>query len=343
MTGKYRIIIQNKRIRYDFEIKRNITIIRGDSATGKTVLVDMVREYYENGVESGIKLQCNKSCVVLEGRNWKMQLASIKNSIVFIDEVSGFVSSKDFASELQKTDNYYVIVTRESLSTLPYSVNEIYGIRNSGKYGSLKQTYNELYQLYGKGNFLNEVRPDTVLTEDANSGYQFFYTICKKRRLECISAKGKSNIFSYLTKHNVGKILVIADGAAFGAEMEKVIKLMEIREDIVLYLPESFEWLILKSGVIHDSELPAFLDAPYDYAESSKYLSWERYFTELIVKKTQGTYLRYSKHILNEVYVHIEIADRILENMENINLYWKDSCHGDGDILTDGRVSHDNV
>lgn len=53
MKGKYRITVQNKRIRYDFEIKRNITIIRGDSATGKTALVDMIREYYENGVASG--------------------------------------------------------------------------------------------------------------------------------------------------------------------------------------------------------------------------------------------------------------------------------------------------
>ena len=45
MRGIYRVIIQNKRIRYDFELKRNLTILRGDSATGKTTLVDMIREY----------------------------------------------------------------------------------------------------------------------------------------------------------------------------------------------------------------------------------------------------------------------------------------------------------
>lgn len=28
MKGKYRIIVENKKIRYDFEIKRNITIIK---------------------------------------------------------------------------------------------------------------------------------------------------------------------------------------------------------------------------------------------------------------------------------------------------------------------------
>ena len=55
MKGKYRIIVENKKIRYDFEIKRNITIIKGDSATGKTTLADMIAEYEENGADSGIR------------------------------------------------------------------------------------------------------------------------------------------------------------------------------------------------------------------------------------------------------------------------------------------------
>lgn len=324
MKGKHRITIQNKRIRYDFEIKRNITIIRGDSATGKTALVDMVREHYENGANSGIELQCGKKCVVLEGRNWQLQLSSFRDSIVFIDEVNGFVSSKEFATDIQKTNNYYIIVTRESLSALPYSVNEVYGIKNSGKYGSLKQTYNEFYQLYGQDIYTSEIKPDKLLTEDSNSGFQFFQNTCRERGLECVSAKGKSNIFAYLTRHEKGKVLVIADGGAFGAEIDKVMKLLETRENIVLYLPESFEWLILKSGVIQDKEIPLILDAPYDYLESSEYLSWERYFTELIVKKTQGTYMQYSKRALNKVYTQPEIADKIIKEMEKINLSWKE-------------------
>ena len=42
MKGKYHVIVQNKRLRYEFDIKRNITIIRGDSATGKTTLYDYI-------------------------------------------------------------------------------------------------------------------------------------------------------------------------------------------------------------------------------------------------------------------------------------------------------------
>ena len=137
MKGTHRVVVQNKRIRYDFEIKRNITVIRGDSATGKTALIDMIREYFENGNASGVELVCDKECTVLEGRTWFGQLGQMNDCIVFIDEGNHFVMSNEFAATIQNTDNYYVIVTGEGIPSLPYSVEEIYGIRNSGKYGTL--------------------------------------------------------------------------------------------------------------------------------------------------------------------------------------------------------------
>ena len=43
MKGKHKIVVKNNRLHYEFEIKRNITIIKGDSATGKTTLINMIR------------------------------------------------------------------------------------------------------------------------------------------------------------------------------------------------------------------------------------------------------------------------------------------------------------
>ena len=64
---------------------------------------------------------------------WRESLVPIRGSIVFIDECNAFVKSEDFAVSIKESDNYFVIVTRDDLPNLPYSVNEIYGIRQSNK------------------------------------------------------------------------------------------------------------------------------------------------------------------------------------------------------------------
>ena len=56
MKGKYEVIVQNRRLQYKFTINRNITVLRGDSATGKTTLIDMIAAYQQNGAASGITM-----------------------------------------------------------------------------------------------------------------------------------------------------------------------------------------------------------------------------------------------------------------------------------------------
>ena len=71
---------------------------------------------------------------------------------------------------------------------------------------------------------------------------------------------------------------------------------------VKLYAPESFEWLLLKSGVVKGVPKDV-LDNPANYIESSEYFSWEQYFTSTIMKITEGTPYKYSKHKLNRVYL----------------------------------------
>ncbi len=96
------------------------------------------------------------------------------------------------------------------------------------------------------------------------------------------------------------------------------MKLLHQKKGIVLYLPESFEWLILKSGVVQDRELKRLLDSPENFIESSQYFSWERFFMNMLVSVTKDTYLQYSKRKLNEVYLHKDISAKIMGQMEGI-------------------------
>lgn len=63
MKGKISFSIQNRHITFKFDLERNITIITGDSGTGKTKLINMVRMYSEQGKSSGITLKCEKPCI----------------------------------------------------------------------------------------------------------------------------------------------------------------------------------------------------------------------------------------------------------------------------------------
>lgn len=234
MKGKHSITVSNNALQYKFEICRNITIIKGDSATGKTTLVDMIREYYENGEQSGVTLQCDKECAVVEGRQWKVLIENIHDSIVFIDEGNSFITTDDFANAVKNSDNYYVIVTRESIPTLPYSVKEIYGIKSSGKYGTLQKTYQEFYQIYSEPEYHYPFNPDVVIVEDSNSGYDFFTHISEEKNQIIVSAKGKSNIFRIIGEFRNSRVVVIADGAAFGPEMDRTSLLIENTKDSYL-------------------------------------------------------------------------------------------------------------
>ena len=316
MKGKHRIVVSTKRLKYEFELRRNLTIIQGDSATGKTTLIDMIRDFVNNPSGTPVEINCDKKCYVLEGALWKEQLAGISDSIIFIDEGNEFIKSTDFAQEIQQTDNYYVIVTREALPSLPYSVEEIYGIRTSGKYGTLKQSYHEFYRLYGENTYENEVEPEIIITEDSNLGYQFFEQVCKENQLKCESMDGKSNVFHYLNLHRNEKILVIADGAAFGSEIDRVLQLIERRKNVALYLPESFEWMILSSGVLKSKMVDEILSNPSEYIESKMYFSWERFFTLFLIEETKDTYMAYAKRKINPAYLEKSIRESILKQMK---------------------------
>ena len=250
MRGTYEVKVSNVNVSFTLELERNITILSGDSATGKTTLIEMLRDFEESGRSSGVTVHCKRPCRVLTNADWEYRLNGIRDSIVFLDEGNAFVKSEAFARAIQNSSNYYVIVTRESLYQLPYSVNAILKLKTTGRRG---KTYVRAYPQYDHlADPVGEIsRIQEIVTEDSNAGYEMFDHIAAENHISCISAQGKSNVFSQLANRTADRVLVIADGAAFGSELEKIYQLMEAQPNkITLYLPESFEWLVLKSGML---------------------------------------------------------------------------------------------
>lgn len=317
MRGKHRVIVQNNRLHYEFEIKRNITVIRGDSATGKTTLINMVRQAENLGESSGVDVVSDVPCKILEGNSWKLILENASGNIFFIDEENAFINTEEFASAVRGSDNYFVLITRENLYNLPYSVEEIYGLHASGKYQNTRKIYQQMYRIYFDFQQI-PVKPERVLVEDSNAGYEFFKSVCEEKGIACESAGGKSNIFTFLKNCGEREICVIADGAAIGPEMNGLYELAKERKNIKVYLPESFEWIILASGLMEDKQIRSILDEPEKYIDSTEYFSWERYFSALLIKKTEGTYLKYNKSKLNRAYLHERNKEMILESIKGV-------------------------
>lgn len=308
MIGKFDIEIYNNRVHYFLTVKRNITILQGNTATGKTELIRLVNDYEENGNSSGITLKCDAKCTVLTSVDWELRLSMLTKHIIFIDEGVKFVKSQRFAEMVRGSDNYFVIATRDDLSQLPYSIDEIYGLRTDiSKYKPIKQVYNEMYKLYNLP-MLTKIIPNIVITEDSNSGFQCFKQIFPT----CKSAGGKSNIYNLIRNEEGEQILVIVDGAAFGSEIRKIVSyLASSGKNCVIYAPESFEFIILSSGII---DVPAtIISETYMHADSTEFISWEEFYTHYLVQKTAGTVYAYNKSSLADAYKTSGSLKRILQ------------------------------
>ncbi|MBQ9015773.1 MAG: translation initiation factor 2 [Firmicutes bacterium] len=300
MIGRYEIEVYNNRIHYFLTVKRNITILQGNSATGKTELIRLIQEYEANGASSGITLRCDAKCTVLTSIDWELRMQALSGTIVFIDETATFLKSGRFAELVKGSDNYYVIVTRDDLGQLPYSVEEIYGLRNvtdSQKYKKYRRVYNEMYRLY-HFDIKDGTEPETVITEDSNSGFDYFNLLFPKK---CISSHGKARVQDMIRKEQRKTMLIIVDGAAFGSEIGKVMRYIKSNHiKCALYAPESFEYLVLSAGLF---DVPkSVLGETYLFADSKQYMSWESFYTSYLTDMTRNTIFQYGKMSLPAYY-----------------------------------------
>ena len=168
MKGNIKVVVSTKKLRYELNLRRNITIIQGDSATGKTTLIQIINDYLSSRTGPGTDVICKKKCAVLSGdlESVLIRLERLSDTIVFADEQEHFLYPKRFAAAVLKSDCYFVFITRDDLHTLPYSVNEIYCLKNSGYYQNTRQVYNSLHQIYPESQVHDMIAPTMILTED---------------------------------------------------------------------------------------------------------------------------------------------------------------------------------
>lgn len=314
MTGSFLVEIKNADVCYKFTVRRNITVLRGEGATGKTMLYKLVDTF--NNVDSrGVSVRVSRGSTIETLNRQRFNDGVLRNHtnqnrIFIIDENSDFVYSNDFAVQAQSSGYYFILINRDKLDQISCSIHEIYQLHTTDtRVVTFDRIYSEV--CYGVPRFYPH-----IITEDSGAGRQFFSRL--NTASEVISADGRSKIKSRL-KDIPGATLVIADGAALGFNIAEILESIKHKGGCLIAM-ESFEYVILKSGIVHskDSRLQQLDDPNVD---STVYSSWERYYTSLLCELTRGTVLAYQKAHLTPEYSTNANALKILQTYQLLSAY----------------------
>lgn len=89
-------------------------------------MIRLLTAYNNRHESSGVTLISEKTCTVLTAEDWEMRLSGYHDRIIFIDEGNTFVRSKRFAEYVKQSDNYFVIIYRDSGDSLFFILLQLF-------------------------------------------------------------------------------------------------------------------------------------------------------------------------------------------------------------------------
>lgn len=280
-----RLKLSTRKISYDLELERRVTIIRGSSATGKTYLTKLLRDSASKA--SDVEISCEKPVIVVSSIPARISLwaKTYAGYLVVLDEdftYTGFAS--EFYKVLQDNDCWILQITRDDTLSLELecSVTSVKTIHTSGKYRTLVNAMSVRP--------VNR-RPDKIWTEDTDSGFYFFKRIFDST--ESVKV-GKSWLNRKKYYDLVGSLLSF-DCAVLGPLLANVYPLYE-QGVFDIINTDSFERLLLTSSAFDkDRGVHDILADPQLYGANDKqYYSWESFFekklVEAMLRNHMGTY-----------------------------------------------------
>ncbi len=125
--------VSNRNVVYRLDLHKRITLVRGNSGTGKTALYEMMNDYTDFPTDSGINVSGDKPCAALSYWYWEHQLRRLHDCVVFLGEPQYYMELEELAEAMLRTDNYYVLYTRENLPVFPEDDVEVCEMKANGR------------------------------------------------------------------------------------------------------------------------------------------------------------------------------------------------------------------
>lgn len=141
MIGKYNVVVYGKGIRYTFDIQRKITILTGDSGTGKTTLADLISDFNSQSIvkrynKDGDLEKTPVDILTVSDKGFDTVLINRENSIIVVDE-DLIYAYKNFFDLLMMSNNYFILITRIGYNFLSsffseFDICKIHSIKRNG-------------------------------------------------------------------------------------------------------------------------------------------------------------------------------------------------------------------
>lgn len=273
---------------FSLELTRRLTVVKGNSASGKTTLTEFVSAEDRIAV-----IESDYPVLVATNSTWQSTVAGSTDSIIIFDDLR-LVGSPEFAKAYKDycvlNNLWFLVMGREdneeqlqNFYHLSYCMNNIFEMVHEGTTYTLKKYY--------KFPAL-EREPDIILTEDSKAGFVFFKKLF--RETEVISAEsGKGALIpqvDVLIRKGYDNILAVVDSASFGCHAEELYSRFCRREPSKVMLMsdyECFEEMLLQTNLLNCIDLVR--EEMSDLVKyANQYYSWETYFEKMIDEVTKG-------------------------------------------------------
>ena len=264
----------------EISLTDRITVLIGDSGTGKTYICNMLSERIDNPfyyIAGNRKNKFSTRVFVYDNlRTFERDLEDLEldGSILVLDEYAAGKLSSDtkLAGKVAKANKYTLIISREC--TIKYNI----GVESVKKveytHGIFKVTRYFTEENTNQNNDSKLMLTDCILTEDAKSGYQFLNTVFGSM-IEVRSSKGNGS-FPKLAKEYTKagkKVLGILDYDIGGIAMVAMYNdrtEKQFLDNIMFIRLECFEQLVCSSDFILSKATDREKDAILNY---EKYMS----------------------------------------------------------------------
>lgn len=224
----FSIELINYEYHYLIQVKSRITVILGDSSTGKTNLIRKLdKEYKSFSIASKYELY------TVHYRNTAL-MGHVHDVCLLVDldeELSEDVIDFINKTDVVKDNIYFILFGRRGLKNLPISIDNLY------EFKVIKGITKNIQKYSSEMLYLTEDKVKQFVTEDSKSGYKFIK--------ECFSNTESLNGASNYRRLLKDDSLVFIDALGFGGYISEFLSYVKHeRKNVQYILWRSFEYFL---------------------------------------------------------------------------------------------------